>query len=103
MPSARISPFCRKHIKKIAIFTGEKLTPRNTTQRNIALNMYKNQFCLFWKSQILRFNKAIEVIKSNFRVIDNVIYDKHVKIFIKYVNKLKKVQFQLTIMVIYDI
>ena len=42
-------------------------------------------------------------MKDNFRVVDNVISDKHVKSYIKYEYKPKKVQFQLTNMVVYDI
>ena len=42
-------------------------------------------------------------MKLNFNVVDNVTSDKHVKSFIKYQYKLKKVQSQLTNMIVYDI
>ena len=42
-------------------------------------------------------------LKENFRVVDNVISDKHVKSYIKYKKKPKKVQSQLTNMVVHDI
>ena len=42
-------------------------------------------------------------MKDNFRVVDNVISDKHVKIYIKYEYKPKKVQSQRTNMIVYDI
>ena len=41
--------------------------------------------------------------KDNFKVVGNVIPDKHVKSYIKYEYKAKKVQSQLTNMVVYDI
>ena len=45
--------------------------------------MYKNHFCLIRKSNVFCFNKAIEELKLNLKVVDNVISDKHVKNFIK--------------------
>ena len=65
--------------------------------------MYKNHFCLNRKSNAISFNKAIEELKLNFKVVNNVISDKHVKSFIKYEYKPQEVQFQLTNMVVYDL
>ena len=79
------------------------MCPRNITQRNTALKIHDNHFCLIWKSDRVSFEKAIKELKDNFRVIDNVISDKHVKCYIKYEYKPKKVQSQLTNMVVYDI
>ena len=42
-------------------------------------------------------------MKDNFKVIDNVLSDKHVKSFIKYEYKPKKVQSQLTNMIVFDL
>ena len=47
-------------------------------------------------------DKALKEIRGNFEIIDNVICNKHVKSFIKYEYKPKKVQSQLTNMVVYD-
>ena len=52
--------------------------------------MHKNHFCLVCKSQGVSFNKAIEELKLNFKVVDIVISDKHVKSFIKYEYNHKK-------------
>ena len=41
--------------------------------------------------------------KDNFKVIDNVISDKHVKSYIIYEYKLKKVQSQLTNKIVFDL
>ena len=103
MTSARVQPFCRKHNINIGCYDGFRVCPRNITQRNIALKIHNNHFCLIWKSNGVSFEKAIKELKDNFRVVDNVISDKHVKSFIKYEYKPKKVQSQLTNVVVYDI
>ena len=60
------------------------------TERDLALYMYKNHFCLTWKANAISFKKAIEELKLNFQVVDCVISDKHVKSFIKYEYNLQK-------------
>ena len=62
-----------------------------------------NHFCLLWKSDGISFDKAIKELKDIFKVIFNVISDKHVKNFLKYEYEPKKVQSQLTNMLVYDI
>ena len=62
-----------------------------------------NHFCLIWKSDGVSFDKAIKELKDNFKIVDNVISDKHVKSYIKYEYKPKKVQSQLTNLIVYDI
>ena len=96
MTSARVQPFCRKHNIKIGCYDGFRVCPRNITQRNTALKIHNNHFCLVWKSDGVSFDKAIRELKDNFKVVDNVISDKHVKSYIKYEYKPKKVQSQLT-------
>ena len=103
MTSARIQPFCRKHYINIGCYDGFRVCPRNITQKNIALKIHNNHFCLIWKSDGVSFDKAIRELKDNFKVLDNVISDKHVKSYIKYEYKPKKVQSQLTNMIVYDI
>ena len=66
--------------------------------------MHINHFCLIWKTDAVSFNKATEdELEPNFKVVDNVISDKHVKSFFIYEYKPKKVQSQLSNMVVYDI
>ena len=85
MTSARIQPFCRKYNLNIGCFDGTRINPRNLTQRNTSLFIYNNHFCLIWKSDGVSLNQVIEnELKPNFRVVDNVVCDKHVKRFIKY-------------------
>ena len=103
MTSARIQPFCRKHNINIGCYDGFRVCPRNITQRNIALKIHNNHFCLIWKSDGVSFDKAIKELKDNSKIVDNGISDKHVKSYIKYEYKPKKVQSQLTNLIVYDI
>ena len=103
MTSARIQPFCRKYDINISCFDGTRINPRNIRERNIAIKITTNHFCLFWESIGISFNQAIKELKDNFKVVDSVISDIHVKSFVKYEYKPKKVQSQLTNMVVYDL
>ena len=103
MTAARIQPFCRRHNINIGYYDDFRVCPRTITQRNTALKIHNNHFCLIWKSDGVSFEKAIKELKDNFQVVDNVISDKHVRSFIKYEYKPKKVQSQLTHVIIYDI
>ena len=103
MTSARVQPFCRKHNINRGCYDGFRICPRNITQRNIALKIHNNHFCLLWKSDGISFDRAVKELKENFKVVDNVISDKYVKIYIKYEYKPKKVQSQSTNIIFYDI
>ena len=65
--------------------------------------MYEKHFCLIWKSNGISFNTTIEELKVNFKVVDDVICDKHGKTSIKYEYRPEKVDIQLTNMNYYDI
>ena len=85
MTTARTQPFCKNYNNNIGCFNGQEIRPRSVTQRNIALKVHNHHFCLIWKSNGTSFNQVIEnELKQNFKVVDNVISDKHVKSFIKY-------------------
>ena len=103
MTSARIQPFCKNYNINISCFDGTRINPRNLSQRNTSLFIYNNHFCLIWKSDGISFDKAIKEFKDNFKVVDNVISDKHVKSFIKYEYNPKKVKSPLTNIVAYDL
>ena len=80
MTSARIQPFFKKYNINIGCFYGTRINPRNLTQRDTSLFMYNNHFCLIWKSDGISFNQAKEnELKPNFKLVDNVVSDKHVK------------------------
>ena len=101
--SARTQPFCRKNNINIGCYEGFRVCPRKITQRNKALKIHNNLFCLIWKSDGVSFDQAIGELKDNFKVVDNVMSDKHVKSYIKYKYKPKKVQSQLNNIIVYDI
>ena len=103
MTAARAQPICREHNISIGCHDGFRVCPRSITQRYTALKIHNNHFCLIWKTDGVSFDKAIKELKDNFKVVDNVISDKHVESYIKYENKPEKVQSQLTNMVVYDI
>ena len=60
MTSARIQPFWRKHNIHIGYYHGYRVYPRNITERNIALKINYNHFCLIWKSNDISFNHALK-------------------------------------------
>ena len=104
MTSARVGSFCRKYNINIGCFDGTRINPRNITQKDTALKIHNNHFCLIWKSDGISFNQVIEnELKPNFKVVDNVVSDKHVKCFIKYEYNPKKVKSPLTNIVVYDL
>ena len=83
MKSVRIQLFGRKNNIKIGCFGGTRMSPANFTGRKTSLFIHNNPFCLFWKSNVVSFNQVIkDELNSNFRVVDNVISDKHVKHFV---------------------
>ena len=90
MKSARFQPFCKSYNINLGCFDGTRINPRNLTKRDIPLFVYNNHFCLIWKSDGVSFNQAIKELKDNFKVVDNVISDKHVENFIKYEYNAKK-------------
>ena len=93
MTSARIQQFCGKHNIKIGCYDGFRVCPRNIAERIIAFHVHENHFCLIWKTQNISFKKAIgDELQPNFKVVDNVISDKHVKSIVKYKYEPKKVQ-----------
>ena len=103
MTSARVQPFCKKHNISIDCFDGFRICLKSNTERNIALHMFKSYFCLVWKSIVKSFNKVIEELKTNFKVVDNVRSDKHVENFIENEDKPKKIQSHLTNTNAYDL
>ena len=103
MTSASIQPFCRNYNINLGYYYGLRICPRKITERNIALEIHKNHFCLIWKSNGISFTKALEELRNNFKVLDNGISDKHVERFTKFEYIVKKVQSQLTNMIVYDL
>ena len=102
MTFARIQPFCRKYNINIGCYDGFRGCPRSIAERNIALYVYENHSCLIWKTEKKSFKKAIkDELEPNLKVFDNNISDKHVKSFVKNEYEPKKVQSQLTNIIVY--
>ena len=83
MTSGRIQPFCKNYNINVGCFDGTRINQRNITSKNISLLLYSKHFCLIWKSNGTSFNEAVEEFNLNFEVIDVVISDKSVEIFIE--------------------
>ena len=59
MTSARIQPFCEKNIN-LGCFDGTRINPRNITQRNVSLFIYKTLSVYFGNRPVLVFNRRVE-------------------------------------------
>ena len=103
MTKARIQPFCRANNINLGYFDGERVYPRSITNRDSALFLYNNHFCLIWKSLGVCFNQAIEELKDNFKIVDNYITEENVKSHFKYEYKPKKIESHLTNFIVYDL
>ena len=48
-------------------------------KRKKAIRLYKNHFSLIWKSQSVSFNKAVEKLESNFKLVEIFLTEENVK------------------------
>ena len=76
---------------------------RNVTNRESALCLYNNNFCLIWKSEGISFNQAIEELKNNFKINDNFITEENVNSHFKYEVIPKQIESPLTNFIVYDL
>ena len=103
MTKARIQPFCRANIINLGYFDGERVFPRSVTNRDSALYLCNNHFCLIWKSYGVSFNQAIQELEDNFQMVDNYITEENVNSHFKYDFIPKKIESHLTNFIVYDI
>ena len=103
MTKARIQPFCRANNINIGYFDGDGVYPRSLTNRDSALYLYNNHFCLIWKSQNVSFIQAIQELKNNFKIVDNYITEENVNAYFKYEFIPKKIESHLTNFIVYDL
>ena len=103
MTKPRSQPFCRAKNINLGYFDGERVFPGSVTERNIALKIHKNHFCLKWKSEGISFNQAFTESKDNFKLVDNFITEENVKSHIEHKYKPKKLQSQLTNFIVFDL
>ena len=91
MTSARIQQFCGKCNTNKRCYDGFRVCPRNFAEKNLALYVHENHFCLIWKTQNLSFKKAIgDDLEPNFKVVDNVIFENMLKISLNMNTNLEK-------------
>ena len=64
MTMARNQPCLRKIGIFLGYYNGKEIWPQNTTEKNRALEVHNNHFCLIWKPEGVSFNKAVELEKN---------------------------------------
>ena len=103
MTAARIQPFCRANNIYLGFDNNGRVFARTVTNRDSALYLYNNHFCLIWESQHVSFNQAIIELKNNFKIVDNYITEENVNSHFKYEFMPKKVESHLTNFIVYDL
>ena len=103
MTKARIQPCLRKLGIDLGYYNGERIFRRSVTDKNNALFLYKNHFCLIWKSQGVSFNQAIRELKDTFKIMDNYITEENVNSHFKYEFIPKKIISHLTNFIVNDL
>ena len=103
MTKARIQPFCNKNNINLGYYNDDRVFPRSVSNRDSALYLYNNHFCLFWKSQGKNFEEAIQELKDNFKIVDNYITEENVNAYFKYEFTPKKIESHLTNFIVYDL
>ena len=84
MTKARIQPFCRANNINLGYWDGERVFSRSVTNRDNALFLFNNQFCLIWKSEGVSFKQAVQELNDNFKMVDNFITEENVISHFKY-------------------
>ena len=103
MTNARIQPFCRANNFNLGYYDGIRVFPRSITDRKKAFFLYKNHFCLIWKSDGVSFDKTIKEMKDNFIIVDTYKTEENVFSHFKYEFIPKKIESHLTNSVVYDL
>ena len=103
MTKARIQPFCRANNINLGYYNDDRVFPRSVTNRDSALYLFNNHFCLFWKSENFSFKQAIKELKGNFKLVDNYKTEKNVNSHFKYEFIPKKTESHLTNFFVYDL
>ena len=103
MTNARIQPLCRAKNINLGYYDGERVFPRSVTERNNALFLFINIFCLIWKIENISFNQATKELKDNFNFVDNYITEENVRSHFEYIYEPKKIESHLTKFIVYDL
>ena len=100
---ARIQPFCRANNINLGYYNNDRVFPRTVTNRDTALYLYNNHFCLISKTQNVSFNQAINELKNKFKKFDNYTTEENVNCHFKYEFTPKKIESHLTNFIVYDL
>ena len=103
MTKARIQPFRRANITNLGYFDGKRVFLRSVTDRDSALFLFKNHFCLIWKSEGVSFKQAIKELTDIFEIVDNFITEENVNSHFKYEVIPKKIESHLSSFIVYDL
>ena len=104
MTMARIQPFCRANNINLGYWDGTRVIPRSVTNKDSALFLYNNHFCLIWKSEGVSFDNVIKYeLKDNFKIVNNYISEENVKSIFEYKYIPKKIESHLTNFITYDL
>ena len=77
--------------------------PRSVTDRNIALFLHNSHFYLIWKSEGVRFIKAIKELKDKFKIVELYITDENVNSHFEHTYTPEKIESHLTKFMVYDL
>ena len=103
MNKARIQPFCRANNINLGFHSDDRVFPRSVTNRDSALFLFKNHFCVIWKSEGVSFKQVIKELKDNFRMVDKYITEENVISHFKYEFTPKKIDSHLSKFIVYDL
>ena len=103
MTMARIQPFCRANNINLGYYNNDRVFPRSVPNRDSALFLFNNHFCVIWKSENVSFKQAIRELKENFKIVDNYITEENVNSHFKYKFIPKKIDSHLTNFIVYDL
>ena len=103
MTKARIQPICKANNINLGYWDGERVFPRSVKNRNSALFLFNNHFCLIWKSEGVSFKQAFRELEENFKIVDNYITEENVNSHFKYEFTPKKINSHLTNFIVYDL
>ena len=103
MTMARIQPFCRANNINLGYYNNDRVFPRSVTNRDSALFLFNNHFCVIWKSENVSFKQAIREVEENFKIVDNYITEENVNSHFQYEFIPKKIDSHLTNFIVYDL
>ena len=103
MTMARIQPCLRKFGINLGYCNGDRVFPRTVTNRDSALYLHINHFCLIWQTENVSFNQAINELKANFKIVNNYITEENVNSHFKYEFIPKTIESHLTNFNTYDL